>query len=736
MKVLKSVSNGTANGAARGATYRFGAFALDARKFRLWRDDEVVPLTRKALHTLIALVSHAGEILDKEDLLQEVWPDTFVTEDTLTQNVSTLRRALGDDPEAPEYIETIPRRGYRFLAPVVEEAPPLETPPAVRGWSSDGDLATTPAQAEAVLPAARTRDRLSMGVAVVAAGVAIALGAKLAMPVDPPVGAPLRFNVRPPRGTALASAGRVSPDGRHVAFAARDGSGRTLLAVRALEELDAVTIVETDGASQPFWSPDSRSLGYFAEGELRTVGLDGGPPTTIAQTGANPQGGTWNGDGVIVFAPSRFSSLRRVSVVHGNAEDATSLDMGARETGHWWPQFLPDGDHFLYSVASADSGHAGLYVASLSGDTPRRLLDVWGAGALYAWPGYLLFTRNRTLMAQPFDSSSLRVSGTPMPISADASPPDLLAGPQVSASATGLLGFSSGRTGSRLTWFDRGGRLLGSGRALVDLRSPSLSADERFVAAHRMEAGRSELWLLEVDRGVTSRVTEGDAGGQAAVWSPDGLSLAYASDRRGSLDLYVRSMLTGRDEDLLVGTAPAERPFDWSRDGRYLVYGTTARSERADLWLLPMTGDREPVPYLTGPFNETQAAVSPDSRWLAYTSDESGGWEVYVQSFPEPGRKLRVSVEGGAQPRWRADGDELFFLAPDGRMMVARVTDGATMRVGVPTPLFQTELPGALDSYRNYFVVASDGARFLVDSVIPGSAAIESVQNWQALLPR
>jgi len=506
--------------------------------------------------------------------------------------------------------------------------------------------------------------------------------------------------------------------------------------VRAVGALDAVTIVDTDGASQPFWSPDSRSIGYFAEGELRTVSLDGGPPTTIAQAGANPQGGTWNDNGVIVFAPSRFSSLRRVSAVQGNVEDATSLDTDARETGHWWPQFLPDGNHFLYSVASADSGHAGLYVASLSGGPPRRLLDVSAAGAVYAWPGYLLFTRNRTLMAQPFDASSLRVSGTPTPIAADVSPPDLLAGPQVSASATGLLGFSSGRTGSRLTWFDRGGRLLGSSRALVDLRSPALSADEQFVVAHRMEAGRSELWLLELDRGVTSRVTEGDNGGQAAVWSPDGLSLAYASDRRGSLDLYVRSMVTGRDEELLVGTASAERPFDWSRDGRYLVYGTTAPSERADLWLLPMTGDREPVPYLTGPFNETQAAVSPDSRWLAYTSDESGGWEVYVQSFPEPGRKLRVSVEGGAQPRWRADGEELFFLAPDGRMMVARVTNRATLRVGVPTALFQTELPGALDSYRNYFVVTADGARFLIDSVIPGSAAIESVQNWRALLPR
>jgi len=731
MKELKSTPNGWTIGAAAGGVYRFGPFRLDARKYRLWRDDEIVSLTRKASHTLVALVSHAGDIVDKEDLLREVWPDTFVNEDTLTQNISTLRKALGDDAEIPEYIETVPRRGYRFLAPVVEEPATGEMVPP------DGAPATRGTGAATGGPAPRTRERLWMAIAVTATAVALALGVTLLLPADPaPVGLPFRFNVRPPRGTALASAGAVSPDGHFIAFAARDGSGRTLLALRAVDALDPITLADTDGASHPFWSPDSRSIGYFAEGELRTIGVGGGPTTTLAQTGASPQGGTWNRAGVIVFSPGSFSALRRVSALGGAVEDATSLSQDARETGHWWPQFLPDGEHFLFSVASAESGRAGLYVGSLSGGEPQRVLDVSAAGAVYAWPGYLLFTRNRTLMAQPFDASSLRLSGTPMPVAADVSPPDLLSGPQVSASATGLLGLASGRTGSRLTWYDRAGRLLGSGRALVDLRNPALSADERSVVAERMEAGRSHLWLLDLDRGVTSRITEGDASGQSAVWAPDGQSIAYSSVRRGSLDLYLRSMVTGKDEDVLVGAAQAERAFDWSPDGRYLVYGTTASSGRSDLWLLPMTGERRPVAYLDGTFNEMQAAVSPDSRWLAYTSDESGEWDVYVQSFPEPGRKLRVSVAGGAQPRWRSDGGELFFLAPDGRVMAAPVADRATMRLGVPVPLFQVELPGALDSYRNYYVVTSDGARFLIDSVIQGSAAIEAVQNWRAILRR
>jgi len=212
VKALKSVSNGTANGVARGATYRFGAFALDARKFRLWRDDEVVPLTRKALHTLVALVSHAGDIVDKEDLLNEVWRDTFVTEDTLTQNVSTLRKALGDDPEAPEYIETIPRRGYRFLAPVVEEAPAVETADAGRAWPSNGDIGTAPAQARAARPVERTRERFWMAAAVIASAVAAVLGVKLLLPVDRTVGAPLRSS-----RLATVPAGRCwrcAPSGR------------------------------------------------------------------------------------------------------------------------------------------------------------------------------------------------------------------------------------------------------------------------------------------------------------------------------------------------------------------------------------------------------------------------------------------------------------------------------------------------------------------------------------------
>jgi len=320
-------------------------------------------------------------------------------------------------------------------------------------------------------------------------------------------------------------------------------------------------------------------------------------------------------------------------------------------------------------------------------------------------------------------------------VASDVPPPDVVSGPSVSASATGLLAFAIGRPTSRLTWYDRAGRPLGSTRALAELRSPAMSSDERFVAAQRLEAGRNQLWQLDVDLGVTSRITEGDSTGQLAVWSPDGSRLAYSSDRSGSLDLYVRSTVTSHDEGLLLNGSQRLRAFDWSRDGRFLVYGLQRGSSRTDLWLLPMTGEnRTPVPFLESSFDEIQAKVSPDSRWLAYASNESGTLEVYVQTFPQPGRKRRVSTNGGAQPDWRGDGRELYYLAPDGQLMVVPVELGGHVGIGVPHPLFQIELPAPLDAYRNYYVVSSDGQRFLVDSIQQSGGAIEVVEHWRSLL--
>jgi DNA-binding winged helix-turn-helix (wHTH) protein/Tol biopolymer transport system component len=698
--------------------YRFGPFRLEVRRKRLWRDGQLVSLTPKATDTLVALVSQAGEVVEKDDLMRAVWPDTFVTEDTLTQNISTLRKALGDTAEVPDYIATVPRRGYRFIAPVTSAAAP-EAP-----GRRDNELAR-----------ATRRTRRWMAFAVVSAGVAAGLGAMLALRPDArsPERA-IRFLVRPPRGTTLASAAVVSPDGTRLVFVARDGSGRALLSLRAIDELDPTFLPDTDGASMPFWSPDGRFVGFFADGRLKTIPVFGEVATTLAETGPNPQGGTWNREGVILYAPSRFSGLYRVPASGGSPIEVTHLLESALETGHWWPQFLPDGSHFLFTVGSADRDRAGLHVGTLEDGRSERLLDRSADGAVYDGFGSLLFVRDRVLVAQPFDAAALRTTGAAVNIAPDVPPADVVSGPSVTASASGLLAFENGRPNSRLTWYDRTGRPLGSTRALAELRSPAMSADGRFVAAQRLEAGRNQLWLLDVDLGVTSRITEGDATGQLAVWSPEGERLAYSSDRLGSLDLYLRSTATGREEPLLKDGSRRLRAFDWSGDGRFLVYGLQKGSSRTDLWLLPMRGDdRKPVPFLESSFDEIQARVSPDSRWLAYASNESGALEVYLQTFPQPGQKRRVSTNGGAQPAWRGDGRELYYLAPDGRLMAVPVELGDRPRIGVPQPLFQIELPAPLDAYRNYYVVSRDGQRFLIDSIQQSGGAIEVVEHWRSL---
>jgi DNA-binding winged helix-turn-helix (wHTH) protein/Tol biopolymer transport system component len=720
MKELKAAPAVRAAGGAPGSSYQFGPFLLDVRRGRLWRGGEPVALTRKAIDTLTALVVRAGDIVEKEDLMAQVWPDTVVTEDTLTQNISTLRKALGDTAEVPEYIATVPRRGYRFVAtitPADRQPQPAMVEPA--GVAPGPQIGTS-----------RWRERLLIALAALSTASALVLGGLLlsqrgrATPLHP-----FRFAVLPPQGTTLASAGIVSPDGHIVAFVVRNRAGRRQLMVRSADALDPVLIAGTAGASQPFWSPDSRAIGFFTDGRLKRVSISGGPPITLAETSRSPQGGSWSATNIIIYAPGRSSPLRRIPASGGPSSGLTALRDGSRESGHWWPQFLPGGTHFLYSVASADPSRAGLYVGSLDQEPPTRLLDGASLGGIFASPGHLLFQRERALMAQPFDLKALRLTGTASPVASGVAPPDVVTGLSVSASNDGLLSYVRGTVASRLTWFDRSGRVLQEIDAASGLRSPALSPDGRFVAAHRVDMARNHLCLLELDRGVVSRFAADGSTGQLAVWSPDGRSIAFSSDRQGSLDLYVASTLTASSDRLLVSSPSPKRAYDWSPDGQLLLYGAPD-GEKIDLWLARTTGDPAPVRYLRTPFNENQAQISPNGRWLAYASDESGAWEVYLQSFPKPGQKRRVSAQGGGQPKWRRDGQELFYLGPDGRLMAAAIREEGGLDVDEPRVLFEALVPGSLDAYRNYYVASPDGQRFLVDAVTEGSSAIVLLQDW------
>jgi len=718
--------------------YTFGPFQVDARFRQLRCDGEIVALSSKAFDTLLILLKHRDRIVDKDELMKSVWPDTFVSEDSLTHAISVLRRILKDNSPQPQFILTVPRRGYQFIAPVTEIVVNGLHEPS----SSDGSVGTeVNAETPPVAPNDATpapvgwalwlRPRVwIVGAALV--GLAVIVRPVFVNPLAPPAG-PIRFTVDMPEGTVLSSGGLVSPDGRHLAFVAQDLSGRRHLWVRTLNSAETRALPGTDGAHRPFWSPDSQTLGFFANGKLKKVGLTGAPLQTIAHTKTNTPGGSWSANGFILFS-ERTSGLFSVPVSGEPIAPATALDQAAMESGHRWPQFLPDGRHFLYFAISADPEQSGTYVGAIDSPARVRLLDASSSGVIYAPPDFLLYVRDRVLMAQRFDVKRLRLSGEPVVVTGDATLPasDVTNGAVVSASDAGVLAFVNGGA-RRLVWFDRSGQALGPVQTPTILHNPTLSPNGKQLIGASVEPNRRGLWLVDLERGGSARIV---AEASMPLWSPDGARVAFTSSRaNGALDLYVRS-LAGQDHgDLLLPAPEVTMIQDWSPDGRYVVYSRWNSSSQLDLWVLPISTDGKPAPLLTSTANETQARVSPDGRWIAYASDESGQWEVYVQSFPTPGAKGAISIGGGGQPQWRQDGRELFYLSADSKLMAVDVSPGNTWQAGRPNALFGTHLHGDLTLHRNHYVVSADGQRFLIDSIDTASPdRITVLANWTAAI--
>jgi serine/threonine protein kinase len=552
-----------------------------------------------------------------------------------------------------------------------------------------------------------------------------------------------RFLVYPVEGTAFqprttGAAVTVSPDGRLLAYAAYDQDGRRMLWIRPLDALSAKPLPGTQGATAPFWSPDSHALGFFAEGKLKTIAVVGGPPGGVCDV-ADPGGGTWNRDDAIVFA-STGRPLSRVRRAGGEASPLTILDTTHGELNHLWPSFLPDGRHFLFLVESS-SRPTTVFIGSLDSNEIRPLLAA-NSNAIFTVPGYLLFLRERALLAQPFDTTRLTLVHEPAVVAESVDMDDTgsyLGG--FSASDTGVVTFhSSGGEPTQLTWFSRSGMPLGSIGSSSDGR-PSLSPDDKTVAVWRRypQTGTGDIWLLDASRGIQSRFTF-DQSDYLPLWSPDGSRLAFASDRDGVGNLYAAPASGTGTAALILKTPELKMPQSWSPDGRYIVYTVIAAKTRTDVWVFPLFGDRKPFPFLQTEFNEGGGQISPNGRWMAYTSDESGVNEVYVQSFAERGRgKWRVSVGGGAQAQWRRDGKELFYLAADRKLMAVSIGGGSTFEADMPTILFQTRgRPDALVGVRNSYVVSSNGERFLVETRNDSNAAtpVTVVLNWTAALPK
>ena len=548
---------------------------------------------------------------------------------------------------------------------------------------------------------------------------------------------PVRFLIPTPNRTSFG-AFAISPDGRRLAFIAVDSSDKRRLWVRPLDSLTAQPLPETDGATYHFWSPDSRFIAFFAEGKLKKIDAAGGPPQTIA-TAQNTLGGAWNRDGVIIFAPSPDDGLYRVSAAGGEVTPLTTLDK-AHESSHRWPQFLPDGRHFLYFSRQVEK--SGIYVGSLDSKETKRILDT-DFNAMYAPQGYLLFVRESALMAQPFDASRLELTGEAFPVAEQVGLNTASRVSHFTVSESDVLVYESGgeTANSQLAWYDRAGKQISTVGPPGNYFSIGLSPDEKRVAVERLEKGSGDIWLIDMARNTPTRFTFDPARDLAPIWSPDGSRIVFGSVRNGPPDLYVKPASGSSNEELLLKTSHAKVPTDWSSDGKFILYSEINAKHKFDLWILPLEGDRTPKPFLQDDFDKSGAKFSPGGKWVAYYSDESGQYQVYVQPFPGPGGKYQVSTSGGSNPRWRRDGEELFYLAPDGKLMAVEVKVGSTFESGAAKPLFDTHVRGLVSaglSSRDNYAMSSDGQRFLINDLtqISASTPMTVVLNWTAELKR
>jgi Tol biopolymer transport system component/predicted Ser/Thr protein kinase len=515
----------------------------------------------------------------------------------------------------------------------------------------------------------------------------------------------------------------VSPDGQRIAFVGVTSDDKKSLWVRDLDALQPRPLAGTEGSEHPFWSPDGRFLGFFADGKLKKIVASGGPPQVLCDAPFG-LGGAWNRDDVIVFEPNVLDPLYRVSASGGKPTPATRL--GPREEGHRWPSFLPDGRHFVFLADARRTEDHRFKIGSLDSlESP----DLLGAVSNLAFvpPGHLLFVRSGSLLAQPIDVKRLRLAGEPMVVGdAIARVGDSGHQFEFSASQSGVLAFRSLNPNSQLVWLNRSGRRLGSVGDSGRRGFINLSPGQGQVAYEQLDAdGRhADLWLLDLSRSVTSRLTFDPGSDYAPVWSPDGSRIAFGATRKDFEDIYVRSAAAGGQEELLLSSDHDKSPTSWSPDGRFILFEDYT-SAGIDLWVLSLEGKPRAEPFLRTQFDETGATFSPDGKRIAYVSAESGRSEVYVQDFPERSNRRQISTGGGSRPRWRADGRELFYGSRGGKLMSVDVSEGGEF--GAPKELFQVR--GAGD-----YAVAPDGQRFLVDVALedPTTAPATVVLNWTA----
>jgi Tol biopolymer transport system component len=554
-------------------------------------------------------------------------------------------------------------------------------------------------------------------------------GALARVSMLPPAGAPLY-----PDSTGVA----ISPDGTMVAFLV--GSvvkSETQLWIRSLDTIEARRLEGADGPQLPFWSPDSRHIGFFSvSGKLKTIAVSGGRAETLCDA-PNGRGAVWTPSNEIIFAPDAGGPLFRISANGGTPAPATKLDAGRKEYGHRFPTILPDGEHFLYASLPGKNGQFDIFAGSLKNDS-RTFVGSMEAAPIYADPGWLLFARQGVLAAQAFDARRLKITGDP--ISLGDEPSAILdpatswtAGRSTSASATGSLAyFSTPSINTTAEWYDTSGRKTGTLNIPPGhYESATISPDGTHAVLVRSTApSESALWLVDLARDSASPLSSGHGRNDSPVWSPDGNRVAFAADRNGGEDVFVKNVFDASPEQLLFRSdVPFKNPTSWSADGHWIVMTELDPATSQNVWLLPASGGAL-QPYVTGPLRDSGGTPSPDGHWLWYTSDETGRIELYVQSFPVPGHRIQISQSGAIAAWWTRDSRQLLFIGDDVRSLWrVALTPGATLAVGRPEQI------GTFPANIVWMDATPDRQRFL--ALAPertGTGSITVVQNWRAAL--
>jgi len=599
-------------------------------------------------------------------------------------------------------------------------------------WIAEGgSQAGVPAP---VVARRKNREKLAWGLLAVAllGAAGLALGYLRRAPKPPRL---VRFEVPVPSNVITIDAPKISPDGKLLAFNATDATGKTQIWLRPLNALVAQPLAGTEGTRRPFWSPDSRFLAFMADGKLKKIDVTGGPPTKICDA-PSAVDGSWSPEGVILLDGTGTDPILRVPAAGGTPVVWVKAEASRKEVQIGWPEFLPDGRHFLYMAANQKPDVSEYRIGSIDSAETKSLASAQTALA-YAPPGYLLFVKDRTLVAQPFDAKALKITGEPVPL-AEQIGTDTVGLARFSVSRDGVLAYRTGESGDRFTWIDRSGKELDTILEKGEYEDPQLSpaGDQLAFDLADARSGKSDIWLRDLTRGVNSRFTFAPGNAFSPVWTPRGDALIYTSMREDAPGLYEKSTLGQGEEKLLTRLEGLFFATSVAPDGSVAFQVRPPNPKNGfDIMILPGTPGAKPIPFRTTSFNEGQAQFSPDGKLIAYSSNESGRIEVYVQPYPGPGRTWQISTSGGSDAHWRADGKELFYRGTDQQLMAVEISSGGEVfQAGIPKPLFLPHLGTGAASTR--YAVDRTGQKFLITSALGRDSMNPTtvVLNWTAAL--